>query len=48
VGVNVDPLGELLGARVFPEAFPTVLGLVIGAAGLVLLHVGVWFVEPAD
>ena len=23
VGVNVDPLGEALGARVFPEGFPT-------------------------
>jgi hypothetical protein len=28
VGVNVDPLGDRLGRRVFPEAFLALLGLV--------------------
>ena len=45
LGVNVDPLGEPLGARVFPEAFPA---LGIGPEGLGLLNVGIWFVEPTD
>jgi hypothetical protein len=45
VGVNVDPLGEPLGARVFPEAFPA---LGVGPEGLELLKVGTWFVEPTD
>ena len=48
IGVNVDPLGEPLGARVFPEALPTVPGLGIGPEGLGLLNVGIWFVEPTD
>jgi hypothetical protein len=38
-----------MGARLFPEAFPTILGLVIGATGKVVLHVGVLFTyEPTD
>ena len=38
-----------MGASVFPEAFPTILGLVIGATGKVVLHVGVLFTyEPTD
>ena len=45
MGVNVDPLGEPLGARVFPEAFPA---LGVGPEGLGLLKVGTWFVEPTD
>jgi hypothetical protein len=50
-GVNVDPLGERLGARVLPEAFRIIFGLVIGAidaVGPVLLHVGTTFDEPTD
>ena len=33
VGVNVDPLGSRIGASVFPEAFPTIPGLVMGLQG---------------
>lgn len=44
VGVNVDPLGEALGARVFPEGFPT---LGVGPEGLGLLNVRGDF-EPTD
>jgi hypothetical protein len=43
VGVNLDPLRSRMGASVLPEAFPTILGLVIGATGNVVLHVGVLF-----
>src|ERR1700716_185182 len=43
VGAKVDPLGLRIGARVLPEALPTLLGLVIGATGEVVLHVGVLF-----
>ena len=48
VGANVDPLGLRMGARVFPEAFPT---LGPGTAPVVpgVLHVGVLFTdEPTD
>ena len=44
MGVNVDPLGEALGARVFPEGFPT---LGVGPEGLGLLNVRGDF-EPTD
>jgi hypothetical protein len=48
-GINVDPLGLRMGASVFPDAFPAILGLVIGATGKVVLHVGVLFTyEPTD
>jgi prepilin-type processing-associated H-X9-DG protein len=48
VGANVDPLGLRMGARVFPEGFPT---LGPGTAPVVpgVLHVGVLFTdEPTD
>jgi hypothetical protein len=48
VGANVDPLGLRMGARVFPEGFPT---LGPGTAPVVpgVLHVGMLFTdEPTD
>ena len=48
VGASVDPLGLGMGARVFPETFPT---LGAGTAPVVpgVLHVGVLFTdEPTD
>lgn len=47
LGAIIDPLRKRMEARVFPKALPTVLGL--GAAGPVVLHVGVGFTtEPTD
>ena len=46
VGANTDPLRKCMEARVFPKALP-ILGK--GAAGPVVLHVGVGFTdEPTD
>ena len=46
MGANTDPLRKCMEARVFPKALP-ILGK--GAAGPVVLHVGVGFTdEPTD
>ena len=48
-GANVDPLGSpMRGARAFPEKFRKKCGLVVVAAGPVVLHVGTSFDEPTD
>src|ERR1700742_1768773 len=48
-GANVDPLGSpRRGARSFPERFRKKCGLVVVAAGPVVLHVGTAFDEPTD
>ena len=48
-GANVDPLGSAMrGARAFPEKFRKKCGLVVVAAGPVVLHVGISLDEPTD
>jgi hypothetical protein len=45
VAATVDRLGARMGATVLGKALPAVIGLGIGAAGPVVLHVGVSFTE---
>jgi hypothetical protein len=49
VGAAVDWLGERIGATVLPKSLPAFIGPGAGAAGPVVLQVGVSFtVEPTD
>ena len=45
VVTTADRLGAPMGATVLPKALPAVIGAGIGAAGPVVLHVGVSFTE---